>query len=97
MTSMIKIEHLKKSFYDNEVLKDIGRKTFMPQCGGGFDKGVAKDMGHLGSEGNHFVVIFSGSDRKTAKTTGSKGLLAPIQQLHIVKSGWNQHHGLTLK
>ena len=23
MTSMIKIEHLKKSFYDNEVLKDI--------------------------------------------------------------------------
>ena len=50
-------------------------------------------MGHLGGEGDHFVVFFRCGDGEEAKIAGLQGILHPLKQGNVIKHRGDQHHG----
>ena len=83
--------------HTGHILIASGGEALMLQCGGGFDEGVADDVGHLAGEGDHPVVLCRSGDGEGAEAAGGQGLLRPVQQVHIVKSRRDQDHRRTLK
>ena len=62
--------------------------------GGGLDEGVGKNVGHLGGEGDHPVVVVRRGDGEPAKAQRRQHLLAPLQKVDVIEDGGHQHHGL---
>ena len=67
--------------YPGQIFIAARREALVVDGGGGFDEGVADDVGHLAGEGDDPVVILRRGHGEAAEATGGQGILDPIQQI----------------